>query len=1559
MKRRLLACALLTMAAPVAYAALADLSDQPLVSVTSADVKPNVMFVLDDSGSMDWMFMPDALDDRLNDVGARNWECNTVYYNPNLTYLPPKNADGTRKASRTFTAACTNGYSSSPGCTNDLSTSFAHQGRWDPFDSSPQPAYYYVHSKQSFGGTAFDGVSAITKLSPLSSSCTIKVDASQNTTEQPWSWPNTIADPSGGSWTKRVVSATSGPGGTDERTNFANWYSYYRKRLMMMKAAVGEAFDGINNRYRVGFITINPMTGDPATINASKFLKPAPFEGVNVGEQKRSWFDKLYGASTSGSTPLRPALSRVGRYFAGKNDGINAGMIPTAADDPVQYSCQQNFTILTTDGYWNGGGGSTLDGSSMDTQTYDSNVTATDAQGTGLLISGRPMFDGASQVRTTIDKLNHYQVAACTVTVDRQRTLQWQQQSGSITKTIYQLQSNDGQQHYYESYLQRRQRTLETRTSANSGATWTGWAATGSGGTSSCTIDASGSSRRDCRYAASWSSWSNQSSCTVVNEQTSTANGAVWALARQCQYTAYTDQGTTSSCTPVAQSPGPTNYTAGTARTCSVVWNGWVNASSCTVDNSGTNRRDCREITVSTEPNAPSCTESNAGGVRVTCDIISGGPWTNTTGPCVATPTNFCQSIVIQDWTNVASCTPSGPDGSGVEVICDPGSGSDPGNRIQYRTQTTTTTQNTSGGVDVGSPTVTNSYSAWTNMAAPEGTCMPTASGTPTAPTPNPRRPVDPEPPLPTAPCTAWPCVSYGALTAGANGTLADVAQYYYVNDLRPTLENNVPAAGSDVEADRATWQHMSTYTLGLGLSGTIAYAQNYKQQQTAADGNFGAIREGTLNWPAPSADSPSALDDLWHAAVNGRGQYFSASDPESVASSLRTALSGLNARVASAAAAATSNLEPVAGDNFAYLAKYKTQSWYGDIEAHAIALADGVVDGENVVEGQVLDASVWTAATQLNNKVGGACDTRTIKLFRSGATDNMVDFKWNTYACDGSKNPTGAAVTTLDATEQGYFGSTQVSSLGQYPDMGDGSGTTYNQRAAAAGYRMVNFIRGQRGNEVNSNADAWDAASSTQFYRKRGDTDLDTVLGDIVNAQPLFVRKPFALYEDTGYAAFKSANASRASMVYVASNDGMLHAFNGNDGSEAWAFMPRAVLPELHKLTNRDYATAHRFLVDGSPVAGDVFDGTNWRTIVVGGLNKGGKSYYALDVTDPAAPKALWEFTDANLGYSYGNPLIGKLADGTWAVFVTSGVNNADGKGHLYVLNAVTGALLSDIVTCEGSAGTPSNLMKIAGWSAADPIINNTVSHIYGADMAGNVWRFDVNDSIAPTGLEATKLITVTDAGGTPQPITVKPLVSLVGTEIFVYVGTGRYLGSTDMTSTQVQSVYGIKDPMTEPASACAPVVVNGRTDLIAQTVTQTGSGASQIRTVTSCTNSTPNGWYVNLPDSKERVNVDMQIQLGTLIVASNVPDPQACNVGGYSWLNYFDLRNGCGIADGKVGQRLADALAVGINVIRLPSGKTKVIATLSDAETITLEPPIAIGNPEGRRLTWREITN
>ena len=151
---------------------------------------------------------------------------------------------------------------------------------------------------------------------------------------------------------------------SQEMTNYANWWGYYRMRMLQMKTAAGQAFRaGLDDKVRMGFVTINPghpvgIVGGPGLttyVSANRFLPLRLFDSGH----KSAWYAKFYAQQPSGGTPLREALSRVGRHFAGKTDRINEGM-GFASDslneqgnpDAMTKSCQRNVALLTTDGYW-------------------------------------------------------------------------------------------------------------------------------------------------------------------------------------------------------------------------------------------------------------------------------------------------------------------------------------------------------------------------------------------------------------------------------------------------------------------------------------------------------------------------------------------------------------------------------------------------------------------------------------------------------------------------------------------------------------------------------------------------------------------------------------------------------------------------------------------------------------------------------------------------------------------------------------------------------------------------------------------------------------------------------------------------------------------------------------------------------------------------------------------------------------------------------------------------------------------------------------------------------
>ncbi|MEF8766199.1 PilC/PilY family type IV pilus protein [Candidatus Accumulibacter contiguus] len=1049
-----------------------------------------------------------------------------------------------------------------------------------------------------------------------------------------------------------------------------------------------------------------------------------------------------------------------------------------------------------------------------------------------------------------------------------------------------------------------------------------------------------------------------------------------------------------ATCTPAAAAAG-NNYTA---TTCNTVTTGPSGVATCTpISPSAGNGYTTTTCTTSTTgPSAVStCTPVTASAgnsyMTTTCSTATTGPTpvASCTPATASLDNNWVEqtcSLIETGPTEVASCTPALPIAPAYETI---NCAYLPGHKLQKRIQTEVTTTLFNGGVtgfEIGRST-TSDDPAYVDV---DGVCHPDASTltAPLGPVPDSGRSSISDAPPP-SPCSEWPCVVDSSITGGSSNSLADVAQYYYVTDLRPELTNDVRVKESTgAEGDRATHQHMTTFTLALGVSGTLNYSPTYKSDPV---GDFARIRCNPLSggcnntctatdpsfpnctpkswpvWPDPTLDysdatrysDPRSIDDFWHTAVNGRGLYFSADDPNSVVSGLQQALAGIQSMLGAGSAAATSTMSPVAGDNAAYRASYISQEWVGDLAAYQINPATGVMS----------TSTEWRSQPLLDAKVGSACDRRAIYLFRSGASNNLANFTWNTQTCDASSQPTGDPMTGLLAEEQAYFGSANVAQLSQYPSMSDGSGATVDQRTAAAGANLVNYLRGQHTLEGTA---LFTTNDLTKLYRAR-----THVLGDFVNSQPAFVKGPFASYADSGYATFKSDHAGRTPMLYVGANDGMLHAFIAATGEEAWAFIPRLVLPNLFKLADNNYANTHQFYVDGSPTVGDIYASSAWKTILVGGLNKGGKGYYALDVTDPAVPKALWEFgwsdacwdgvtagvgSDCHLGYTFGRPIISKLQNGTWVVFVTSGLNNVnspakagDGDGYLYVLNAATGKLISKIATGVGDATTPSGLNQINNF-VDNTLLNNTSLRVYGVDMLGNVWRFDVNDNLDPDGLEATLLGTAKDSGGNPQPITTRPELAELEGKPWVFIGTGRLLGLGDLPDLHTQSAYGFKDPL-----AGTPAYADLRAALNPLQMTQSGLYRTMACSVASCTGT--NGWVFDLPDSGERVNIDPKLQLGTLTFASNVPSNSACSIGGYSWLNFVDFRTGLAVAtspDAAVSRRLNETLAVGLNFVRLTDGRIVVnVIGSGDKPPQVVELPVLVPPPAGKRVSWREVMN
>lgn len=1071
---------------------VACLADQPIQSAN--EIKPNVMFILDNSGSMVWdlMSQDSALSGDVNTgkYCRENYQYNTVYYNPNIDYTAavPKDASNTSMGNQTFTNARKDPFDiSAPySYTNlSLSTSAGFCAEGETYSNNNcnngcctgsattttnyQPAFYYKYTGAGSPGTACSANANYTKVIVGASSCSENGDI------------------------------TVCPTGVDERVNFANWYSYYRTRILMMKSGMSTAFSTIDDKIRVGFHTINnPNSGNSSgrSLNIDDF----------AATQKNNWYTALWSIAPSGGTPLQNALARVGNYYS------NAGTKTGLSGEPVLYSCQKNFTILSTDGYWNNASTSIGD--------QDKTVPAS-----------MPIRQGAT-----------------------------------------------------------------------------------------------------------------------------TYNSADTGLTLGAQY--------------------PRPYYEG--------------------------------------------------------------------------------STVSSD-------------------------------------------------------------------------------------------------------------------------SLADVAMYYWASDLRTSgsvAANNVPTTNSDP----AYWQHMNTFTIGLGVNGTRKFPDDYAK-----------FVSGALDWPKPVADTLSAVDDLWHAAINGRGQYYRATDPTSLSNSLNSALKAVSDVPTYGVGPATSTNDfksPDQSDYTTYVSSYRVINWSGDVKKYAVDRTTGVKTGD----------ALWSAAKQLDSKVNpGLTSTVNTTTFK---TRNIV-----------TRTEAGIPVAFDYAT----LSSSQKMAL-CYKVTPPGTGA-----CVAGDSSLVDYLRGEAKYEgaygIGSSRfrDRHDLTETNYFRRD--------LIGTIVNAQPAYVAAESSNYQednDPGFADFKTTTKSRTAMLYVPANDGMLHALDAATGNELWAYVPSLLIPTatdengkekgLRALSYQDSgapAYSPHFYIDATPAVGVVdFARTGgpippctskpctplpvWKNILVGGLGKGGKSYYALDVTTPATSlddakiKVLWEFpnsadtvSQAQMGYSFGQPLIAKTSNYGWVVILPSGYNNSDGYGYVFVLNAKTGALLETLKTTTTALGM-AHITFLAQTN------NLYAEQVYGGDLNGNVWRFDFL-AHSPALLLTERVSQIfSSSNNTPISSEVNVSIDVNTGDRWVMFGTGQYLDVPDRATTGTQYLVSLRDGTVDTPKATGGVA----TPLSSLTTLSSLTGSSW-----SCATS---GWKYALPGNGERVAVNPAADLQTVIFASLIPTSDPCSPGGTGNIYGLDYCSG-----------------------------------------------------------------
>ncbi len=838
--------------------------------------------------------------------------------------------------------------------------------------------------------------------------------------------------------------------------------------------------------------------------------------------------------------------------------------------------------------------------------------------------------------------------------------------------------------------------------------------------------------------------------------------------------------------------------------------------------------------------------------------------------------------------------------------------------------------------------------------------------------------------------------------------TMADIAFYYWSHDLQATMQGvggsafgtaaqrlKVPPHIVDTSTnlfgtpwvpgteardnkeiywnpanDPATWPHLVQYMIGFGASGQLPHSKV----------TYDSLRKGTVAWPVPSVgtDDGRKIDDMWHAALNSRGEFFAASSPSELIAALQKIISGIISRSTVAVAGSLGSSVLSAGA-VTYRAGYDTNDWTGTLTSNAVD-----------INGKVSAAPLWDGRDLLDAR---APSSRVILTSTAVGAGNGAAFTGN------------AVVNAINAVD---------------PNFGSSSSTP-------SGTDRLAWLRGDKSKEGTS-------------FRQR-----NHLLGAILNAQTLYVAQPASGYRNmwpklspeataeaanTGYAKFVADHAKRAPTVYVAANDGMLHAFDAttaadvadptrvdvtpSPGKERWAYVPYSAYGKLatwSSLTSFDFQPS----VDGTPVSRDVYFNSGskgWHTILVAGLRYGGRGVYALDITDASASegapnaKVLWEFNNtstggANLGYTFGRPNISRLANGQWVVVVPSGYMPTTNPAvnctasptdaacikysSLFVLDAQTGALIKEIQTPTSVSGVTGT---VESYGLSTPVMGDYTGDqiddvAFAGDLQGNIWRFDLTGTASTW--KAELFFRSSDPGDRPVTVMPRLFADPIGGGMVVVFGTGKYLASSDNiidSNTKQQVVYGIRDS----GKTGQTVVIEGAsaTPLVQQTLTEVNS----IRGLT--TNAVPakttggvtiRGWFFNLYvtgvggqlNKGERVVVDATALSDTnrAIITTLIPqDNDPCDPAPRGAVMFVDAATGGAAAGVSFGSQTGwpnGYQQAGALVKNPPTGGFLPVATSVGGGKVFL-PGLTLlddtttpsaGAPIWRRRSWRVLNN
>ena len=510
------------------------------------------------------------------------------------------------------------------------------------------------------------------------------------------------------------------------------------------------------------------------------------------------------------------------------------------------------------------------------------------------------------------------------------------------------------------------------------------------------------------------------------------------------------------------------------------------------------------------------------------------------------------------------------------------------------------------------------------------------------------------------------------------NTSVAGVAKYLYQTDLRSDLTGT---------------QNVTTFTIALGDEASGSDDEGVATLNTAADKN------------------------------HGHGQYF----PATSAANLSKAFTTILEQIFSVNSSFVAPVVPVSPQNRSisgnriYMGLFMPNSglfWSGNLKKFGIGLytgPTGTIDPNAILDSNGNLATYVDLNGDALDDRDGACLSGlacpNVNAVNGSFRQTSVSY-WGSSADGGAVTSGGVGEKLLARTTTRniytYLGSTnQLSAASNAFNATNITPAALGVSDTTSAGKLINFVYGQ------------DA-----YLQEEGNSDptqlRSWILSDVLHSKPVIVSYQGYVSTSESACSVTLGDGKNRSMIFVGANDGMLHAFNDCDGSEAWAFIPPALLANLQYLATA--GSWHTYYVDFSPVVyifnknkdGYINPANGDKVILLFGLRRGGGLassptqgyYYALDVTDPHNPQYLWSISNATTGFSemgeaWSDVAIGKIKVGSStkiAAFVGAGYDNCNEDGRYGPIQSYPG-------TCaQQSTGDGGNVTSTGGSSPVNP---------------------------------------------------------------------------------------------------------------------------------------------------------------------------------------------------------------------------------------------------------------